>query len=273
MTDKISKPLSAAIRGILRPLVRILLRNGAPYGVFMECAKRVYVEVAAKQFALPNRKPSVSRISVLTGLTRKEVSRILKQPEDKSRGVEHYHRGARAVTAWAREKRYRDASGRPRVLPFDGRGATFSDLVRRFGGDVPPRAVLDELERVGAVKSTRDGRLRLMMRAYVPQTDDEDRLGILESDPGDLIATIDHNLTHPSAEALFQRRVAYDNLVAECLPELRERAAQRGQALLETFDRAMARNDRNANPEASGTGRHRAVLGVYYFEQPIKEEE
>ena len=239
----------------------------------MESAKRVYVEVAAKEFALPNRKPSVSRVSVLTGLTRKEVSRILKQPEEGSRGVEHYHRGARVVTAWVREKRYHDARGRPRALPFDGRGATFSDLVRRFGGDVPPRAVLDELERVEAVKTTRDGRLRLLMRAYVPRTGDEDGLGILESDAGDLISTIDHNLTHPPDEAFIQRRVAYDNLVAECLPELRERAARRGQALLETFDRSMARSDRDANPGTSGTGRHRAVLGIYYYEHPFDEED
>ena len=272
MPSSLARPLAAAIRGVLRPLVRILLRNGVPFGVFAECARQVFVEVAATEFALPNRKNSASRVSVLTGLTRKEVSRILKQPVEEGRGVERYHRGARVITAWAREKRYRDASGRPRVLPFDGRGATFSDLVRRFGGDVPPRAVLDELQRVEAVKPSRDGRLRLLQRAYVPRTGEEEGFGILESDAGDLISAIDHNLTHPPEEAFIQRRVAYDNLVGECLPELRALSARRGQSLLEALDRAMARKDRDANPDTPGTGRYRAVLGVYYYEHPFDEE-
>jgi hypothetical protein len=281
MTDAISGPLASAIRGVLRPLIRILLRNGAPFGAFAECAREVYVEVAAKDFALPNRKASVSRVSVLTGLHRKEVSRLLKRTTDAEeesgaqkdrRGAERYHRGARVVSAWAREKRYRDTNGRPRTLAFEGRGATFSDLVRRYSGDMPPRAMLDELERVGAVKSTRDGRLRLMTRAFIPRSDEDEGLGVLESDAADLIASIDHNLTSPPEDAFIQRRVAYDNLVEESLPALRKRAANRGQALLEDFDRRMALGDRDANPRVKGSGRHRAVVGIYYYEHPVLEE-
>ncbi len=281
MANPPSRPVRSAIRSVLRPLVRILLRNGTPFGVFEECAREVYVEVAAKDFALPKKKSSVSRVSVLTGLHRKEVSRLLKRSArtedtegagDAVRGVEHYHRGARVISAWAREKRYHDASGRPRVLPFEGRGATFSDLVRRFSGDIPPRAMLDEFQRVGAVKSTRDGRLRLMTRVFIPRSDEDDGFGVLESDAADLISAIDHNLTHPPEEAFIQRRVAYDRLVEESLPALRERAARRGQALLEDFDRQMARSDRDANPSAKGSGRHRAVVGIYYYEHPVEEK-
>ncbi|MBW2237417.1 MAG: hypothetical protein JRG85_18770, partial [Deltaproteobacteria bacterium] len=65
-----------AIRTLLRPLVRILLRNGVPFRAFAEHAKKAYVDVALAELAVEDRKPSLSRASVITGLTRKEVSRL-----------------------------------------------------------------------------------------------------------------------------------------------------------------------------------------------------
>jgi hypothetical protein len=137
---------------------------------------------------------------------------------------------------------------------------------------VPHRAVLDELLRVAAVDWTRDGRLRLRSRAYVPATGEDQKLAILGTDVADLVNVIDHNLTHPPGEAFFQRKVAYDNLVDQGLPDLRSQARRRAQALLETLDRSMARQDRDANPRVQGTGRNRAVLGIYYLEQPMEAE-
>ena len=185
--------------------------------------------------------------------------------------VERYHRATRVLTAWAREPDFRDGSGRPALLPVEGEGG-FAELVRRFGGDVPHRAVLDELLRVAAVERTRDGRLRLKNRAYVPSGGEADKLAILGTDVADLMDSIDHNLTHPPEEAYFQRKVAYDNLVTAPLPELRELARRRSQSLLEALDREMAPNDRDANPEVEGDGRHRVVLGIYYLEQPVDED-
>ena len=265
-------PLGSAVLRILRPLARILLRNGVPYGAFSEYAKQAYVDVAAAEFGVPGRKPSGSRIAVLTGLTRKEVARLWKRDDETPPAVERYNRAARVVSAWVREADFHDRAGRPASLPFEGE-SSFSELVRRSGGDVPPRAVLDELLRVGAVEELRNGRLRLVVRAYVPRTGEEEKLGILGSDVAELIETIDHNLTHPPDEAFFQRKVAYDNLVGECLPDVRARAARRSQSLLEALDRVMSQSDRDANPDVEGTGRHKAVLGIYYLEGEEEPEE
>ena len=128
-------------------------------------------------------------------------------------------------------------------------------------------------QRVEAVERTRAGNLRLVQRAYVPHTGEVDKIEILGTDVADLIASIDHNMTHPRDEAFFQRKVAYDNLLSDCLPELKDRAARRGQSLLEYLDRFMARHDRDANPQAVGEGRSRAVLGIYYHEAPVGDAE
>src|SRR5262245_770200 len=71
----VARALNAATARMLRPLVRVLLRNGIPYRAFADTARQVYVEVAEKEFALPGKPQTVSRVSTLTGLSRKEVTR------------------------------------------------------------------------------------------------------------------------------------------------------------------------------------------------------
>ena len=157
--------LFAAILKLLRPLVRILLRNGVPYGAFADIAKRVYVDVAAQEFGVPGKKQTNSRISTITGLSRKEVHRVKELGDANDEGaLERYNRAARVVTGWIRNSRFTNESGDPSILPFEGEGETFSGLVRMFSGDVPPRAILDELIQVGVVEQI-GGHIRLLTRA------------------------------------------------------------------------------------------------------------
>ena len=274
MNEAILKPLSAAVLRLFRPLVRVLLRNGVSYRTFADFAKWVYVDVATKEFGIKERKQSISRVSVITGLSRKEVKRVRELPRpDDSASVERYNRAARVIAAWRRESNFLDAEGKPVPLPLEGPGATFSELVKRFSGDIPVRAILDELIRVGAVKRLEDGRICLLVRAYIPESSEADKLHILGTDVGHLISTIDHNLKLDSIGSLFQRKVAYDNLPDEVLPEFRELSSKRAQALLEKFDKWLAQRDRDVTPSVKGTGRNRAGVGIYYFEEPYSNEE
>jgi hypothetical protein len=264
--------LSAAIRKLLRPLVRILLRNHISFGAFSDLAKRVYVEVAMEEFGLPKRKQSVSRVSILTGLSRKEVARVRELPiPDDAEAVGRYNRAARVVTGWVRDEAFSDGQGNPAVLLAEGTGTSFAELVRRFSGDVPVRAVLDELLRNGLVERQEDGKLRLMTRAYVPRTEEAEKLSILGTDVSDLVRTIDHNLRAGEPEALFQRKVAYDNLPEDVLPKLKELTRERAQALLEEMDRWLSQHDRDVNPSAPGYGRKRGGIGIYYFEEDFAD--
>lgn len=274
MNERILKPLSAAVLRLFRPLVRVLLRNGVSYRTFADFAKWVYVDVATKEFGIEGRKQSTSRVSVITGLSRKEVKRVRELPRpDDTASVERYNRAARVIAAWRRESNFQDAEGNAAPLLLEGTGATFSELVKRFSGDVPVRAILDELIRIGAVERLEDGRVGLLVRAYVPESSEADKLHILGTDVGYLISTIDHNLQADPMGPLFQRKVAYDNLPDEALPEFRELSAKRAQALLEKLDRWLAQRDRDVTPTVRGTGRNRAGLGIYYFEEPYEEEE
>jgi hypothetical protein len=274
MNDKHLKPLFAAILKLLRPLVRILLRNGVSYNTFADFAKWVYVDVASKEFGIKGRKQTTSRVSVITGLSRKEVMRVrkLSRPDDR-KSAEKYNRAARVIAAWRRDKNFLDAKGRPALLPMSGPGASFSELVKRFSGDIPVRATLDELTRVGAVKRLEDGRISLLTRTYVAESSDADKLHIMGTDVAHLISTIDHNLKSDSRGLLFQRKVAYDNLPDDALPLFRQYSAKKAQTLLENLDRWLAQHDRDVTPAVKGTGRNNAGIGIYYFEEPYSIEE
>jgi hypothetical protein len=267
MEPKVVRALSAAVTTLLRPLVRLLLRNGIPYRTFSDIAKRVYVEVATEEFGIPGRKQSKSRVSILTGLSRKDVLRVRRLPSPDDLGaVERYNRAARVIGGWVRDTRFNPESGRPMELPFEGGAACFRELVKSYSGDAPARAVLDELLRVGTVERTSDGKIRLLERSYIPRSGEIDKIGILGVDASDLIATIDHNI-HRTDAPFFQRKVCYDNLPSEALPGFRDLAAERAQGLLEHLDRWLSERDRDFHPEVSGTGRMRAGVGIYYFQE------
>ncbi len=271
----LASTLHAAVLKLLRPLVRLLLRSGIPFGTFADLARWVYVDVALKEFGIPGRKQSNSRISIITGLNRKEVLRLRQMQETHNMdAAQQYNRAARVVGGWVRSARFHDRNGDPAELPFDTPGkASFSDLVKEFSGDVPARAVLDELLRVGTVEVKENHRVALIQRAYIPYGEDLQKLHILGTDVADLITTIDHNVSKEKDQALFQRKVAYDNVPAESVAAFRKLSGKEGQLFLEKMDRWLSKADRDLHPSAGGTGRKRVGIGVYYFEEDLKDEE
>lgn len=260
--------LNSAIQRLLRPLVRVLLRQSVPFSAFEEVAKQVYVDVAMNDFAIPGKKPSISRASILTGLTRKDVQARLTAPPDLSgEAGEHYNRAARVLSAWTRHADYQDEDGQPRALAIDGPDG-FAELVRRHSGDMPARAVLDELLRVGAVSRREDGRFEPIARAYVPQASAIEKIGILGSDVADLIETIDHNIELGTEDPRFQRKVMYHRIDVDALPAFRKLSAAQAQALLERLDRWLAARD--VEPGHEDRPHRRVGVGIYYFEAPAE---
>ncbi|MBU0675734.1 MAG: hypothetical protein KJ950_13920 [Proteobacteria bacterium] len=273
MDERIQKRIVGSLIRLLRPLVAILLRNGVTYQAFTYLARWVYVDVAG-DLGLPGKQQTTSRISVLTGLNRKEVQRLRQLDLDKDLVTSRtYNRAARVVSGWLRDKDFHDSSGNPANLLVDGDQGSFSALVRKHSGDMPVRAILDELLAAKVVARDEEGRIRLETRAYVPRHSDVEKISILGIDGGDLLGTIDHNLLPGQERFFFQRKVAYDNVPEEAIAAFREVSAGEGQDLLEKLDRWLAEHDRDGNPVLQGTGRKRVGMGIYYFEEDVSGDE
>ena len=132
--------LEAAVLRLLRPLVGLLLRHAVPFAAFERLAKQVYVDVAMNDFSLDGKRATQSRVSVLTGLTRKDVQHIVNQAQmPAADAAERHNRATRVMTAWVRDPDFLAPDGRPDVLPPEGEGS-FAQLVKRHSGAAPAPA-------------------------------------------------------------------------------------------------------------------------------------
>jgi hypothetical protein len=270
MEDKQRKGLISAYRKVMEPLVRILLKNGVSYGEFAEVLKNVFVEVAERDVSMPGRRPSQARIAILTGLTRKEVA---KQKATLERGdlaeTSNLNRLTRVLEAWHTDPEYTGAYGLPIELSFDrgGEKPSFCSLIRKHSGDMAPRAMLDELLRINAVEMLKSGQLRVLMRAYIPQSLHPDALERLGTVVNNFVSTYEHNMENNAVgETRFERVVYADNgLSAELMPAFDRLIREKGQQLLVELDNWLnAEHPNENNNESSGTPINTGV-GIYHF--------
>ena len=243
-------------------------------GTFADLAKWLFVDVANHEFGIEGRKQTISRVSVITGLNRKEVKRVSELPvPDDQASSERYNRAARVIAGWRRDKAFCSTKDGPADLPVTGPEATFQTLVKKYSGDMPHRAILDELIRVGAVVRIDNDRVHLLARAYLPAGDENMKIHILGTDVAHLIASIQHNLAPDERGLFYQRKVMYDNLPQDVLPAFRKLSAESAQKLLEKLDTWLSDRDRDSSSGAGGSDRNIAGLGIYYFEEPFDEKE
>ena len=266
MSDKLQQALGSAILRILRPLARVLLQHGMAYGTFAELARKAFVEEGFEHLERSGKRPTVSSVSALTGLTRKESKRLRESsPADDQETLQRYNRAIRVISGWVNDERFQDSKGDPATLPFDGPGASFAALVRYYSGDVPPVAMLSVLETSRNVETVGSS-VRLKERAYIPMSTPLDKINILGTDVAELIATIGHNLEVEPGQRFFQRKVSNTLVKARALPKFRALSNRKSQELLEEYHAWLSSHEVDADSDNSDQHSYVAV-GIYYTEQ------
>lgn len=268
MTKSVSNILNRSVYTIVRSLATMFLKRGMSYAVFSELARAAYID-AATEFELDGRKLSDSRISVITGLSRKEVKRLKSfEPQDVPAEDLRHNRAVRVITAWAREQKYLNSKGKPRLLPVSGESPSLHELVTEFGGGVPTRAVIDELCRVGAIIESKKGYWRLENPAYLPKDSDTAAMNILGVDVPLLIKTINHNLDVEPEEKLFQRKVMYQEIPETEALQFKKYAADESFKLLKKLDKWLANvAEEHADNPTKGENIFRIGVSTFYFEE------
>ena len=263
MGNAIQTILHESALKILRPLVRVMIRNGASCGSFEELVRKAYIDEA---FALGNRnqlKTTISSVSAQTGLSRKEVKRLSELKDTQCSDVEQkYNRGIRVISGWLNDKKFTDAEGEPKVLTLDEDTVSFPALVKEFSGDIPTKAMLNLLIAADCVQ-IKDNKVQLIKRAYVPGKDSAEVIGILGTDGNELINTIDYNLTAGNSEKRYQRKVSSTLLNKDALEEFKTLSKKHSQALLEELDEWLSQNEVRPDDENACY----VSLGIYYYEQ------
>lgn len=229
--------LLKALRHLLRPTVRVLLRNGVTWGEFAEIGKEVFVDVAREDYGIQGRPTNTARVALMTGLSRHEVTRVkdvLIGARD--RGEPPPNRISQILTAWHTDADFIDAEGAPLVLPAAGEGASIATLLKRYAGNMPHGAVLKELEQLDLVAHTPAG-FRVKARQYIRSAADPDlvrQAGVALHDHGTTIAhNLDANRTEPPR---FERMATQLALPQRHVRAFREFLESEGTAFLEKID-------------------------------------
>ena len=143
------------LQELLTELAFALLPRGMTPKRFSELARVAFVRAATEMSRLRNGRVNHSRVAAQTGLSRADVKRLLK-----SDVFDLYRMNQapveRVINGWRTDRLFTQRTGRPKRLRIVGSNASFVRLVRKYGGDVPHRAVLDELRRIGAISDTGD---------------------------------------------------------------------------------------------------------------------
>jgi hypothetical protein len=267
-TSDVRAELLRAAAESLRPIVRRLLGHGVPFGLLEARLRELYVQIVEQDLALPGRRQTDSRVSLVTGINRKEVRRIRSEAPRAERPVSFgRNQGASLVSRWLGDRRATDGAGNPRPLPYQApKGVSFVSLAQQVTVDLPPRAILDELVRTGAATVLPDGRVALDADSYVPKRGRPEKLAMLSTDPAELTETMLQNIFAEDGDPWLQRKVYYDNVGSDGTPKARAQVRKAAERFLRAMDRLLARYDRDRNPRAPGGERRTAGIGVYYFE-------
>lgn len=273
MQDKIQKEILNAFLVVLRPVAKIMLRCGIGFREFAEIAKTAFVDVASREYGIRGRPTNISRIAVMTGLTRKEVRRLRDKISNGDHAivvkttplVEVLHR-------WHAESEFLDSTGRPSVLPFNGDKRSFSSLVRQFGGDIPPGAMRTELKRVGAIHEEADGGLRAIKRSFRPEGDHNVLVSHLVHGIYPHISTLAHNTNAERKEPTWTQRTVFTQSVRESdKSRLRRISADRIIEFAESLDDLFMAYETLHENDQSSDDHITMAIGVFYFEEADRD--
>ncbi|NMC64327.1 MAG: hypothetical protein GYA55_14275 [SAR324 cluster bacterium] len=242
--------LYKALKLLCAPLIEFCLKHGLKIQDLEECCREVFIESAKRLIEGQKGRPNDSRLSVMTGLHRREVQRL---SSDNNKEVSSVNIITKVVGRWETEKRFITKDRHPRVLSVGYDGSEFHELVRGVSSDINPASVLFELERIGAIERSKQG-VRLKALTYMPKGDAEEGFKILRADLSDLIQAVEHNLFEEEETPNLHLRTEYDKIRVNAVPDIQRWILKEGHAFhsrarayLSQFDQ-----DINLDPDFKG---------------------
>lgn len=269
-----SPVLVKALRKVLRPLVRLMVSHGITLPYLIEMLKSLLVEVVDKDFRIGAKPATDSRISLLSGVHRKDVNRLRREGlELQEKMPAAVSLGAQLVAQWLGNALYADAEGKPKRLPryvSEGGAVSFEALVSGVNSDIRSRVVLDEWLRLGVVHLDDDRMVCLNTQAFIPAKGFDEKAFYFGHNLHDHAAAATHNLLGNSPPFL-DRSVHYMNLDKATVDRMAAQSEKLGmQALLAVNKSALASEPALQSDESM---RHRMTFGIYFYSEPCEEDQ
>jgi hypothetical protein len=256
-----------AWRRIVDPLLEMLFDSGVTVQEITRLIRERSIHAATRVILKECGRVSNSRIAIMTGLPRSEVSRVLKAKDDSLTARPGNHPARRVLAAWYDSPTFLGANGKPAILPIFGKRRSFEQLVQFNGGGIPVRAMLDQLLQIDAVEILRDQRVKARSRIPVLPGLSGTAIANLGDRIAELIETLKGNLRKPM-DPLFERTAVMGRVDLDLLPLFREEIAVRAAKFIDStnamFNRTRSKSARTAGHPSRAC---RVGLTLYYFEK------
>jgi hypothetical protein len=258
-------PIVAALRRVLRPLIRLMLTHGIRFQTFCDLVKSTYIQVAEEEFRLDNKEQTDSRISLLTGVHRRDVKRLRNESQAVSSLSLQASMSAQLLAMWSGRPEYLDSQGLPLPLPrlsSKGGERSFEALVQSISKDFRARVVLDEWLRQGIATLDEQDNVHLAADAFVSPQGFEEKAFYFGQNIHDHLAATVHNLSG-IAPPYLERCVYYDKLTAESVKEYERVAKSVGMRALHTVNRHAIELQKRDKGKIDAV--YRTNFGIYNF--------
>jgi Family of unknown function (DUF6502) len=238
--------LLKTLETVLEPLARLLVEHGISSPEAERLLRAVCVRAVAKADAIPGKRPNASRVALVTGVDRGEVTRILKTRHKTGEVDDRRHRVNRVLAGWHSDATYSSA-GRPLLLPIkaikakDYKRSSFWALAKRYAPGVYPGLILSELVRVGAVEELENGRLRVRTREYRAAEFSRENVSEFGARVRDLMQTMLNNATEAGWPRIC-RTVETTDIDPKFLPLIRKLFADRSESMLSGVREELTRS-------------------------------
>ncbi len=242
----------------------MLLRFGVRYRDFAEACKIAFVEVAGEEFGVGGRPSNISRIALMTGLSRKEVRSVRESQASGSQvKTTLTHFPAEVLRLWFTDKRFCDSRGVPKALLWDQESDSFTELVRSCGRNLSAVAMRGELIRVGAIHQDQSGALFPLRRYFIADSARDRLTEGIQFGIRPLALTVAKNVAKAELGALrFQRVVDSYSISPDRRAALEAEVTVRLRLFSEELDDLLSEAGQSSeNKDHSAVG-----VGLFYFE-------
>jgi len=270
MANAPSRSVLTACRLWLKPVARWLLRSGVTWKEFAELSRDVFVDTAFEGFGIRGRPTNVSRVALLTGLSRRDVRRVRERGATgaAASAEESLNHASRVLSGWHLDPDFLESDGRPRVLTEAQGNASFEVLLKRYAGDIPATALVKELLKSGSIERLESGAYRVLRRYYMPRQMDGHAAERAGSVLSDIATTLEHNLSRgPRDPSRFEGRAQNRQVDPRNLPAFRAFVEREAQGLLERVDDWLASHESESTTEGAATVR--LGVGVYAIQDQM----
>ena len=232
---------------LFRKIVRLLIGT-ISFPALADLLKSLYIEEAKRKLERSGSKPTNSALALITGLDTRVVSALLKDKDGAIGMTVSANPENTLIDIWNSDEKFQDSeTGKPAILPIEGKGRTFQSLVlRAIGRNITVKTVLDRLLKGGTVQVINDDipRVELISKFYNPISSDyakSTEIGLLESSR--VLSAVLHNIQTDEEHRVPQQgrwtyRLAPENYKAfrAEVRKLLENQIKEGDALLEKFE-------------------------------------